>query len=64
MLRRFFKKKTDEVAPDFGKVSRSLNALRSRFREGELRWREYILHGDGPYSLTNVGDERLKKPRE
>ncbi len=50
--------------PDLRSVARSLNRLREKFRQGELAWEEYILHGSAPHSLSSVDERRFKNTDE
>jgi hypothetical protein len=47
--------------PDLRSVARSLKSLREKFRQGELAWDEYILHGSAPHSLSAVDERRFRK---
>ncbi|HWQ28758.1 MAG TPA: hypothetical protein VNN12_07025 [Dehalococcoidia bacterium] len=46
--------------PDLRSVARSLESLRQKFRQRDLAWDEYILHGSAPHSLSAVDERRFR----
>lgn len=62
-MKRLLRSRRGRV-PDLRSVARSLNNLREKFRQRDLAWDEYILHGSAPHSLSSVDESRFHNAGE